>query len=131
MSDYTKSEVFSIMNEVRAIVKANPDQIDLGRFYKAFGLLVRKNQELEYYATPKGCSCPDWEFRYARHRKDINGRYYTGACKHMIAARMIEKILERREAHDVTRILKDAGRKHDKVLFDTQGMPEKIYEPSI
>lgn len=72
--------------------------IEEGRLNKALGIVMSRHYQTstgeDYEATPRSCTCKDWEYRSASKRQTKNGMRYTGACKHMIAAMMEIRIAE-------------------------------------
>ena len=99
----TKSEIFTVYNQLRAYARKHPDIIDPARVNRALGILQSKayymGEKVFYSPTAGSCGCKDWEFRFARRRN------YTGACKHMIAEMLLEDILQLRYDHEAIALL--------------------------
>ncbi len=113
---FTKSEIFVAYNQLKAIAKRDGDTKKIDRLNKALGILMSNNYyaDKEAYSPSIGsCGCKDWEFNYSKKRA------YTGPCKHMLAELMIQMILDRREAHNVTaKLVIDAPKfQHKYVMF--------------
>lgn len=97
---FTKSELFTAYNKMRAAMRRAGDVKGLERLNKALGILQSKayyqGERGEYLPTLASCGCKDWEYRNAKRRA------YTGACKHMLAESLLLMIVENRRAHEVT-----------------------------
>jgi hypothetical protein len=96
----TKSEFFSVYNQMRSAARREGNTKQIERLNKALGILLSKEyyagERLAYIPTVDSCGCRDWEFRYSSKRA------YAGACKHMLAEVMMRSALALRAAHEVT-----------------------------
>lgn len=97
---YTKSELMTAYNRIRAIARMSNNSVDVGRINKAFGILLSKKNTAamfaDYSPNRSFCLCKDTKYFYARKRKDINGNPYRGICKHMAAILILDEILLQR-----------------------------------
>lgn len=96
----TKSESFTIYNQLRAALRRAGNEKAIHRLNKALGILQSKNyynqaERENYFPTVNSCGCKDWEYRFSNRRK------YTGPCKHMLANQMLAMIEARRKEHDI------------------------------
>lgn len=100
----TKFEIFTQYNKLRAAARKAGDVKQIERLNKVLGILQSKDyyqaEKQDYQPDESGCSCKDWEFRYAKKRA------YAGPCKHMLAAQMTAAILANRHAHEITNWIK-------------------------
>ncbi|MBI5955148.1 MAG: hypothetical protein HY865_26120 [Chloroflexi bacterium] len=96
----TKSEIFTVYNQMRAAARREGNTKQIERLNKALGILLSKEyyagERLAYIPTKDSCGCKDWEFRFSSKRA------YTGGCKHMLAEVMMQSALALRAAHEVT-----------------------------
>lgn len=96
----TKSEIFTVYNQMRAAARREGNLKLIERLNKAVGILLSKEyyqgERLAYIPTAHSCGCRDWEFRNTAKRA------YTGGCKHMLAELMMQSALALRASHEVT-----------------------------
>ncbi|MEA4812039.1 MAG: SWIM zinc finger family protein [Anaerolineaceae bacterium] len=86
----SKSEIFTVYNQMRAFARKHGNIKMIERLNKALGILQSKDyyqaEKALYAPTAHTCGCKDWQFRFAHKRA------YTGACKHILAEIMLEQI---------------------------------------
>ncbi len=97
----TKSEIFTIYNQMRAAARREGDTKKVERLNKALGILQTRayytDERADYAPSAQYCGCKDWEFRFAHKRA------YAGPCKHILAEQMVEAIIARRQEHEISR----------------------------